>query len=302
MRTFVAKIALFVFPIVLVAIAMELLLRAIPNDFEYKKACLKEKASTIETLIIGNSHTLYGLDPEFFDGNVFNLSQVSQSPDLDQIVLEHFMPAMPNLKTLIIRLSYDSTFEQLQNSNESWRLKNYYLYYGVPENVAVVNKFEILAVSMKFNLKRLWNYYIKDMPGIEVTQSGFGMTTYQDLKPDLETTGPIAAKRHTSDTAIYFEENKKIYEAIILDCKKKGIEVVLVTLPTYKSYYNNLNTKQLNSTVVFGETQHKKYDNVTYYNLLKDASFDETDFFDADHLNEKGAKKLSMYLNTVMGH
>jgi hypothetical protein len=40
-----------------------------------------------------------------------------------------------------------------------------------------------------------------------------------------------------------------------------------------------------------------KYDHVSYLNWLQHDSFTEDDFFDADHLNEYGAEKLSKLLN-----
>jgi hypothetical protein len=43
-----------------------------------------------------------------------------------------------------------------------------------------------------------------------------------------------------------------------------------------------------------------KYDNVTYQNFLLDSSFSAIDFFDADHLNEIGAKKLTSKLDTLI--
>jgi RNase H-fold protein (predicted Holliday junction resolvase) len=302
MKTFIIKSVLFLLPIFLAALSMEMILRNIPNDFQYKNENFHKNASKIETLIIGNSHSLYGLNPKFIDGYAFNLSQVSQSPDLDQKVVEEFLPKLPNLKTLVIRLSYDSTFEQLKGLNESWRLKNYYLYYGFPNDVAITNRFEISAVSLKHNLKRINDYYIQKIPSLEVDEMGFGKKPSTKVKPDIEKSGLITAKRHTIETDEYFYKNKFIYENLISYCKKRGIKVVSVTLPTYKSYYENLNQRQLDSTLNFGNYLQKKYDNCEYYNFLKDTTFDASHFFDADHLNEKGAKKFSLHLNSLLKH
>ena len=41
----------------------------------------------------------------------------------------------------------------------------------------------------------------------------------------------------------------------------------------------------------------KKYDFITYHNLEKDTSFISIDFWDQDHLNSIGAKKMSIILN-----
>ena len=40
--------------------------------------------------------------------------------------------------------------------------------------------------------------------------------------------------------------------------------------------------------------------NTFYYNLLTDASFNEIDFYDADHLNKIGAKKLTQKIDSLL--
>jgi hypothetical protein len=37
-----------------------------------------------------------------------------------------------------------------------------------------------------------------------------------------------------------------------------------------------------------------------YYNFLNDPSFQAEDFYDADHLDEKGAKKFTLLLDSVI--
>ena len=43
-----------------------------------------------------------------------------------------------------------------------------------------------------------------------------------------------------------------------------------------------------------------KFDNVNYYNFLKDNRFESNDFFDADHLSDQGAKKLTLILQDIV--
>ena len=41
----------------------------------------------------------------------------------------------------------------------------------------------------------------------------------------------------------------------------------------------------------------KQYEHVVYLNWLKHSDFTEEDFYDADHLNEYGAEKLTRMLD-----
>ena len=43
-----------------------------------------------------------------------------------------------------------------------------------------------------------------------------------------------------------------------------------------------------------------QYENAVYYNLLTDSAFVANDYYDADHLNEIGAKKLTKLLDVVV--
>lgn len=67
-------------------------------------------------------------------------------------------------------------------------------------------------------------------------------------------------------------------------------------MPAYRSYCENLNIDQLNQmyTVI---NKLVLSEGCQYLNLLIDPMFEEDDFFDADHLNECGACKVSAILN-----
>ena len=73
--------------------------------------------------------------------------------------------------------------------------------------------------------------------------------------------------------------------------------MILLTTPTYHTYYDVLETEQLRQMTAICTYLEQQYSNVTYLNWLKNQHFTEDDFFDADHLNEYGAQKLTMMLD-----
>ena len=87
---------------------------------------------------------------------------------------------------------------------------------------------------------------------------------------------------------------------IVEFAKNKGIKVLLFTPPAYKSYVDNLDSTQLNTTINAIISIDKEFDNVTYYNFIWDTTFVESDFYDADHLNEIGASKLTKKINSLI--
>ena len=72
------------------------------------------------------------------------------------------------------------------------------------------------------------------------------------------------------------------------------------TAPTYKTYSQNLDPKQLNTTLNAIHNSIASHSNASYINLLQDTSFTKEDFYDANHLNEIGAKKLTLKVNELL--
>lgn len=291
---------MFLVPIVVLAMAMEVLLRQIPNAYKIKSAYFEKNHKTIESLILGSSHLEYGVNPDFITVQSLNFANVSQTIDIDYQLLNNMAPQMPNLKYVIIRLSYTTLYEQLKSGNESWRIKDYNLYTPNRLDSKVVHQFEVLSVKLKTNLKRLLNYYVYGRYSIETSPTGWSKGTETPQAMGLGEKGRATALKHTVSDRGLFNQNVAYLNKLIKYCNDRNIWVLLLTTPTHKSYYLNLNQDQLEATVQTGEQMALKYNNCRYYNLIDSPSFLESDFLDGDHLNSNGAKKLTEFLNLEM--
>ena len=159
---------------------------------------------------------------------------------------------------------------------------------------------EVLSNKFFVNLKRIESYYIKGNSSIKCSNLGWGLNYNSKNKKDLNETGKVAAKRHLKKDDKYFKGNINMLKHIIEFAKSKGVKVFIYTPPAYRTYIENLDSKQLNQTISTLKNIDNKYDNVTYHNFLFDSSFLAMDFFDADHLNEIGAKKLTCKIDTLI--
>ncbi len=83
-------------------------------------------------------------------------------------------------------------------------------------------------------------------------------------------------------------------------CKEKNIKVILLTTPTYKTYTDNLNPSQVKIIGEMGNKFSKENKNTIYLNLITSTKFNQSDFFNTDHLSEIGAKKLTLLLNDTI--
>ncbi len=300
MKKFSKQVCVFIVPLIVLGAILELSLRQIPNDYEFKNSQLDLQKESVKTLMIGSSHIMYGLNSDYFEENSYNLGHVSQTIDMDYYLLEKYIKILPKLKTVVMRLSYTTLHEQLKTGPEAWRLKNYNLYYGLNFSNALKYKSEILSVKLKNNLSRLKDYYFNNEKMITVEQSGWAYFDQDQADIPIHLLGFDAAKRHTIKDDALVSENLEFLNKIVKLCNKEGVKVLLVTLPAHQSYIDNLEQHQLDIVTSAGKRMNETYDNCDYLNLLNDDNFKDEDFYDADHLNRDGAKKLSILVDGII--
>ena len=315
MKKFISKTIFFLLPIFVLAVIMEVALRAIPNDYKQKRSDMDSRSDEIEILVLGSSHSLYGINPKYFSQNTYNVAYVSQSLDLDYKILEKYGNEFKNLNVIIVDISYFSLYSTLETGPEPWRAKNYNIYYDISTSKAT-NNFEVLTNKLDINYSRMKLYYTKkiknDKAFIDSTFTAKMYDGWISLKPakttdDLEETGVAAAGRHTYDITErsrveIHDEQTNVLGKIVDWSKQKKVKVVFVTTPTYKTYYNRINAAQWDNTYKVIEDICRKNSNCRYINLLKNEGnlFTEKDFSDADHLSETGAEKMSKLINKLL--
>jgi hypothetical protein len=300
MKLFVKRFSIFAIPILIILLLQEYGVRQIPNSYKLKTHYLNDRSAMVETLILGSSHSFYGVNPLFLDSKAFNASNVSQSPDIDFAILKSYEDHFEQLKTVVIRLSYDTLFEQLKDSPEDWRLKDYKIYTDIKFDYKFKHNFEILSIGGSRILKVFKNYYLNDKSLLNCDSLGWGNDLSDRPDTNLEIAGISAAKRHTIKNWELVGTNIKVLRELNDWCAKRGVRVILVTLPAYKSYSTNLDKDQLNKMIEVGTELDSEFNNCTYYNFMTHKDFTKDDFYDADHLSPTGAYKFSLIMNNLI--
>lgn len=305
MKKFVIKSILFLLPVFIFLIFLEITIRNIPNDYSIKKEYLDKNSDEIETLILGSSHTYFGIDPKYIKSKSFNCAYISQSLDYDFEILKKYKTRLKRLKFIVIPVDYFSLYSRLEEGAENWRGKNYNMYYYVNSGspFKLSDHFELLNGKMSNNIMRI-NLYYKEHKNENITSNKFGWgTIYKSANSlNLAETGKAASKRHTINihNNIYYENNLETIKSIIQLAAQLNAKIIFITSPAYKTYTANLESGQLKSTTNFMYQLPKENPNVLYYNFLANKSFISKDFYDADHLNEIGAKKLSLKIDSII--
>lgn len=304
MKKLVRKITFFVLPILIVLGIIEVFYRVVPNNYIVKNRNVVKNYKTAEVLILGNSHTFYGLNPAYFDNPTFNLSNISQTLYFDKLLFDKHIDKFKKLKYVILNVEYFS-LGVLNNSSESdWRKYYYEMYMDL--DVPIIEKTDInrylLSSPRGFNANiKLMQRYFADGTIIDCDDSGFGINyTKEKIKiKDIYEDALVRVKGHENNN-MNFTENTIILQKMIDKCNSLGIKVIIVTMPVSKPYANGVNQKKLAKIVKTCLSLENKNANVHYINLFNDSRFTNEDFYDADHLHTDGAKKCSKIINSFI--
>ena len=289
-------IFLILVPTAIIVGICEWSIRCIPNDYSYKNEWMTNNASFVQILNLGSSHGFYGIRPEYFSRPAFNLAFVSQTMKYDDYLYNNYVSHCDSLRYIILPVSYFTLRYDLESSEEYWRVRNYCIYMGCNYHRGELKyNMEILS---KDKMQYVFPSWFQKESFVSCDEYGWG-TDYSKNNRDSAwyDAGPVAAKRHTKADTTYVADNVQRLKAIIQDCQRRNIHVIILTTPTYHTYYDALEERQLRQMSATCACLEKQYSNVTYLNWLKNPHFVEDDFFDADHLNEYGAQKLTLMLD-----
>ncbi len=281
-------------------VILECIVIQIPDEYHQKTTYLNEHAHQVNTLILGSSHSFYGLDPAYFSSNSFNASHVSQTLPYDLEILKQYEPKFDKLQTIILPISYFSYFDQIEASPEAWRTKEYLLNYGILPSQSWLDYLELLNINFKVNFLSLISHFILKNEGHTCSELGWGNSYLSSQSKDLASTGKQAAQRHFAKDKLALDKNIHALEQIVALCAEKNIKLILFMPPGYQTYRSHLDQQQLQYTIDHTVNVAQVNKHCTFVNLLDDPAFKAEHFYDGDHLNEKGAKLLSLRMNGLV--
>lgn len=296
MRKFLFNIAIYSTIILIILGIGELIVRNMPSSYRYKSEWMSNNGSKVETLILGSSHTYYGVKSEIMGDSTFNLANVSQTPAIDLMLLEHYADSLINLKRVIIPISYFTFVDPpLEKSSEWFRIIDYKIQMGITDhsNFSKYN-FEISDLDRYASkIKSLFAKVRKNDCDSLGNGLGFTLATRDSDWRDK-------VKERIKGTTLTMDKNtayntEKDLRNIIKFCKARNIECILITTPVWQTYYAQMDMLQLND--MYSRVHSITNDlNVKYIDYIHASQFLEEDFHDVDHLSDKGAVKLTQDL------
>jgi hypothetical protein len=303
MKYFFNKSSFFLIPILLVWMGLEIFYRTTPNNYSVKAREVQKHYQSCEVLILGNSHAYYGLNPEFFQIPTYNFANISQNLYFDKLLFDKHIHNFKKLKWVILNIEYTTLSHTDDIEGETWRKYFYQSQMGIEVDLIPFYDVRQYSLSVSRPLKNSLNtieQYIEKQTLVDCNESGWGYSyTNENSSTNMEYVAEIVTKKH-EDHSLDFSQNLNKIEAIIEQCKQRNIQVLLISMPVYKTYAERVNSHKVSKIHQSAEKVAKKYDNVFYLNLFSDTTFMDSDFFDPDHLNHQGAKKCTQIVNAFM--
>lgn len=271
--------------------AGEYYVRSLPNPAKSKHAFLSRYSNQVDVLVLGSSHTYYGICPQMLSPHAYSAAQVSQTLRYDAWVLHHY--PFDSLRAVVLPISDFTLYEELEDGGEWYQTNRYRLYMDCDIHCrGSVYDWEVTAFPVFCKkLKSLWQ-----PPRMRWSRWGQGLEyTAENKAADWDNGEKRAATNRYADFSTA-PANERRLEQIAAFCRRRGIRLLLVSTPLRPSYRAHQSAAQLADTQSRLQHLQHKYPEIVYLDFRADKRFKAADFYDSDHLSTTGAHKLTLLL------
>lgn len=293
MKKFIYKNILFLLPIVVIALSVELYNR-VNNTFYAKKNYIEKNQKSIEVLVLGSSQTWRAINPEYMTVQCAPLAHGGSAFNIDYLLFQEFVEKLPNLKVVILETSYH-TFDD--NRNSKWSKNHlFWIYYGINNYGKHIPKSDyfLFTANPKAYLKKMWSSSIFPEFG-QFNKYGFITSSNETLETG-HYDSLFLKNRHVYENIGNYKKNKDLIKSIINICEERNLDVILFSPPKYFTYNENYNVKKLarRDSIL---SIYKDRNGVSIWNYERKWEKDTKVFYNEDHLNVDGAKKITLEID-----
>jgi len=293
MKKFLTNLLLVLIPFLVISGILEYKTRTLDSYYKDKKSGFESQLDNIEVLVLGNSHSADGIDPNQFSFETYNMAFRAQTLFFDKRITLSYLSRLPKLKYVFINVSYSTLyfthkperdvfyhyFYDIDYMDKSFIKEDIsYFYFGYTPNTAVQNIFDF---KERVPLSKGW---------ISYDTTNIGMMNLKEAKKRVGYFNEIIAESHSLKDSVVKDLND-----FIIKLKSKNITPIIITPPLHEyalSFLDPVIVKQNNIDI---QTLCMER-NIEYWDYLKE-SFQDSEFYNPDHLNEKGAARFSRLLN-----
>ncbi|MDP8224571.1 MAG: hypothetical protein P9L99_14515 [Candidatus Lernaella stagnicola] len=319
MKKLASKILLLLLLLAVEYAGLEAVARALYPEASLRLAAkdvlLAQRAETIEVLLMGNSHAARGIDPADLSRPAFNLAFPATDLYNCRHLLARVVDRLPRLRTIIVNLSDHSFAFDAATQTPALVYQFWEVYRIPPRSSSLVTPLRYAQYLSRFWLVR--GTFLKDfirhglrrrpprdpILAVETLHDDGFRTTSLSLPPAVMR--QHAAKRVTRHIEFGTDEsarerNRDYLRDFLTLAAEHRLDVVIVTLPLSTSY-RELYPRELSSQ--FDDDLHQvlaDLPDVRYLDFGSTPGLTNDDFKDADHLNGRGAAKVTRLLDVAL--
>lgn len=292
MKKFLRHIALFLLPLLIVAVALEFVAESIPNSYTYKRDYMERYGEGIQTLILGSSNAYDGLNPSVLP-NAFNLANSSQTLEDDYRLLAKYIDSMDSLHTVIVGLGYHSLGATTEDNRRTYYTIYMDLYLRWP-----LSKYSFEVCNPEMLVKKIIKYAVsRDVTRCDSLGQRVGHT-----KEAVETGAEwwnkgvdalVANDRlKIGNCRLEIEENTRYLRAIVDLCNAHGVQPVIVQMPVIEEYKRKLPREQ----VALMEDVLQSLDSSAICIDASDWEIPDDGWYNATHLTKEASEMFTRQL------
>ena len=249
----------------------------IEDSFEHKQSLNYSDANNVDIVFVGTSHTRNAINHEFIP-NSFNFAGSGKNHLLSYYQLKQIMNKDLEIDTLVVEIDQVSFSNHIYTEPFLFPNPNYYTGFYTLEDAMIIQEKNQVDVYLEylFPFVGRGKEFIKteNAEKFEGFRSGYVNSIEKDFVPN--------------------ERGVEAFLEIVKLAKENNMRLILIKQPYLKEYASESNDSE------FYENLFSKVNNITLEYEFFDYSnfFTSTEYFsDAYHLNDKGAKKFTKYLN-----
>lgn len=297
MQRFVKQTLLFASIVLLLFAAGEWYVESIPNPARDKHRWMTAHHDRVTTLVLGDSHAFYGIRPDLLGDSAYSLALVSQTLRYDDYLLRHY--AMPHLRRVVLTMSYFTLWEDFERMPDSGaEIARYHIYMDCDLHRSP--QYYLECMHQQSFVERLKSLYTP--PRLTWDSLGWGSNYTLDRRPSPWDNGEERAAGNTYSDATVVDFNDAVLRRIIDFCRQRGVQLTLVATPVSATFRQHESPRQVEVNRRVLSSILRDYPEVQYLDYEADPRFGTDDFYDADHLSDVGAERLSRMLREEMLH
>lgn len=237
MRRFLKKISLYLLPLLVFAVVLEIVAEFIPNSYTYKRAYMENHAGTIRTLFLGSSGAYDGFCAQVVPHS-FNLANSSQTLEDDYRLLAKYIDNMDSLRCVVVGIGYPT----LALTTEANRRLYYTIYMDLYSRWQPVSQYSFEVFNLELTLKKIVKYAVsRDVTRCDSLGQRIGHSA-ADLEQRKEFWNRDVAHSVQNDS---YDVNEEYYAIgrnynylcdIVNICNERHICPVIVNLPALTEY------------------------------------------------------------------